>query len=100
MFLLYPLQLLVISLSKSNQTLFNSVYLRRVTLMLLRQLIVILLLIHVDLALHQQFLGQPLRRLFKGGLFKVKAQVEEVAELVVLENIHYRVVIVSLFHHT
>jgi hypothetical protein len=99
-FLLYPLQFLVISLSKSNQTLFNSVYLRRVTLMLLRQLIVILLLIHVDLSLHQQFLGQPLRRLFKGGLFKVKPQVEEVAELVVLENIHYRVVIVSLFHDT
>jgi hypothetical protein len=68
--------------------------------MLLRQLIVILLLIHVDLSLHQQFLGQPLRRLFKGGLFKVKPQVEEVAELVVLENIHYRVVIVSLFHDT
>jgi hypothetical protein len=68
--------------------------------MLLRQLIVILLLIHVDLALHQQLLGQPLRRLLEGGLFKVKAQVEEVAELVVLENIHYRVVSVSLFHDT
>ena len=56
--------------------------------MLLREIVVLSLLLHVGFSLHEELLCEPLRGLLMGGTSEVKAQVQKVAEFVVLENVN------------
>lgn len=88
LFKLNALELLIVGLSQHQQTLLYRVNLIDIALVLLRQIKVVLLLIDINQSLHEKFLCEPLRRLFKRGFHKFQPQVKQVSKLVVLKNVY------------
>jgi hypothetical protein len=74
-------------LLQSEEALLDLVDFLPVGLVLLGQLEVVPLLVYVLAALHQKLLGQPHRGLVRVGLLEVQAEVKEVSELIVLEDV-------------